>query len=450
MRHCGACNNDCRNLTLHPESTNAVAYCEGGACKRICLAGWWDWDNDYDGVGPATGCESPCTYTGPEVCDGLDNDCDGLVDNGLTTPPNFCNQTGACLNSSPQCTTFGPASPLDSGDGASQLSAWAINGATEDNTSRGLLDVTVTSSGTDWVVSLYVDASAPTTLVLQGSISGSAGGVVTLTGQNGSGLGGSVTLAVNPQLDTSIALQVPIKAWVCNYGSEVEVAGLNQVASVETRCDGLDNNCDGMTDETFEPTLGEPCEDSNLGECRGHGEYRCNALGDGLECFITTPGQTPGPETCNGLDDNCNGDIDEGAPDDVVSIITSAGPPAVGYRIYRYEAAHPDATVADGGKMNHRACSKPNVVPWRNVTWVEAEAACQAADPVLHLCTEAEWERACAGASGWSTPTVRPPSTRTRATARTTTTTARRPTRTSSSRPGQPSAVRRNRRPRSA
>jgi Notch-like protein len=34
---------------------------------------------------PANGCEYECTASGPEVCDGRDNDCDGTTDNGINT-----------------------------------------------------------------------------------------------------------------------------------------------------------------------------------------------------------------------------------------------------------------------------------------------------------------------------------------------------------------------------
>jgi hypothetical protein len=47
-----------------------------------------------------------------------------------------------------------------------------------------------------------------------------------------------------------------------------------------------------------------------VGECARTGQYVCKADGTGTECNAT-PG-TPTPEVCDGLDNNCNGIIDDG------------------------------------------------------------------------------------------------------------------------------------------
>jgi hypothetical protein len=76
-------------------------------------------------------------------------------------------------------------------------------------------------------------------------------------------------------------------------------------------CNGLDDDCDGAVDEDF-PGLGDPCDDGLLGACNGTGAYACNGAEDGIECVIDMPGVSPSTEICNDLDDNCNGAIDEG------------------------------------------------------------------------------------------------------------------------------------------
>ena len=70
-------------------------------------------------------------------------------------------------------------------------------------------------------------------------------------------------------------------------------------------CDGIDNNCDGSADEN-DPGGGGQCFNSvpGVGTCAG--VTQCT---DGQ---IVCNGQQPAPEVCfNGLDDDCDGAVDE-------------------------------------------------------------------------------------------------------------------------------------------
>lgn len=71
-------------------------------------------------------------------------------------------------------------------------------------------------------------------------------------------------------------------------------------------CNGLDDNCDGTIDEGFD--LGNPCI-VGVGACQNSGVKVCTGDGQGTECSATAG--SPGTEVCNGLDDDCDGDIDE-------------------------------------------------------------------------------------------------------------------------------------------
>jgi Putative metal-binding motif len=77
------------------------------------------------------------------------------------------------------------------------------------------------------------------------------------------------------------------------------------------KCNSLDDDCDGKIDEDF-PGLGVACDDGEKGVCKGAGAIACNAAQNGTECKLSAQGGTPGTETCNSLDDDCDGKVDEG------------------------------------------------------------------------------------------------------------------------------------------
>ncbi len=78
-------------------------------------------------------------------------------------------------------------------------------------------------------------------------------------------------------------------------------------APPEDVCDGQDDDCDGTVDETF-ANLGEPCE-AGLGQCLDQGAIVCTADGAGTMCDAIAG--DPAAETCNALDDDCDGALDE-------------------------------------------------------------------------------------------------------------------------------------------
>lgn len=93
-----------------------------------------------------------------------------------------------------------------------------------------------------------------------------------------------------------------IGEYVCGSDGVTECTGTPP--SVEV-CNNIDDDCDGLIDENIG---GEPCDLSNsYGTCKGKAE----CIGGKLVC----QGSYPSPEVCNGIDDNCNGKTDEGYSD---------------------------------------------------------------------------------------------------------------------------------------
>lgn len=76
-------------------------------------------------------------------------------------------------------------------------------------------------------------------------------------------------------------------------------------------CDGFDNDCDGTIDQ-FWPLAGTPCVDG-VGACEAVGVFVCNQDGSGIECGAQ-PGN-PSPEICDGIDNDCDGIVDQDWPE---------------------------------------------------------------------------------------------------------------------------------------
>ncbi|MGE0784743.1 MAG: MopE-related protein [Sandaracinaceae bacterium] len=95
--NCGMCGRTC-------SFAHGFAACMMGSCQLVgCAPGYVDDDGN-----PTNGCEYACSYTGAEICDGRDNDCNtSTTEAALPPPPNFCNPNGVCAGTTPVCTGTG-------------------------------------------------------------------------------------------------------------------------------------------------------------------------------------------------------------------------------------------------------------------------------------------------------------------------------------------------------
>ena len=451
---CDGLDNDCNGETDEGDPGG------GGRCDNgtgTCLQGV-----DHCVAG-ALACQGAVGPSG-EICDGLDNDCDGVIDNGLsnlgacgTSSVGAC-KLGllACTGGTTVCTgavapTFELCNQVDDDcDGkvdedyntqTDPQNCGACGNVCGSNLAAGGNAVWACSTGQCVIASCKAGFHDDNNSAADGcefgqcfvtgqevcdGLDNDCDGVIdeqpaigappAICATRGECAG---TVATCPCANTPTATGCPVPGgWTCHYPTTVQTDASGNIVA-ETICDGKDNDCNGTIDD-HQPqvshqdgTVASPqsCNDGKIGTCEGVGQFQCddgsfagstpggNLPGPAV-CDITSPGAAPGAETCNGRDDDCDGFVDEGAPDAMVSVKDGSG--TVLFQIYAFEASHPDATAGSGGLLGNRSCSRSNVLPWTAVTEDQAAAACAAAGK--RLCTSAEWQLACAGTAGLSYP----------------------------------------------
>ena len=91
--------------------------------------------------------------------------------------------------------------------------------------------------------------------------------------------------------------------WLCGY------AALPAYEASETTCDGKDNDCDGKTDEAVQP---KPTDCKRQGVCAGLAAPECKGE-SGWDCgYVAAPDYEATETKCDGLDNDCDGQADSG------------------------------------------------------------------------------------------------------------------------------------------
>ncbi|NTX01861.1 MopE-related protein [Myxococcus sp. CA040A] len=265
------------------------------------LVGAWYRDADGDGHGDATqsthACARPNGYVSTagdcndanasikpgatEVCDSVDNNCSGSVDEGLTTQAWYRDADGdgygTASNSQQKCGQ--PSGYVSTAGDCNDANASIRPGVAEvcdsvDNNCNGATDEGTTST-------FYRDADGD--------------------GYGNAGL---------PTQACSAPAGYVVNATDCNDASASVRPGANEA------CDGLDNNCNGSVDEGVRSTFYRDADGDGYGNagmstqaCSTPAGYVVNAT----DCNDASASIRPGAnEACDGLDNNCNGSVDEG------------------------------------------------------------------------------------------------------------------------------------------
>lgn len=405
-------------------------------------------------------CGGACTgFIGPiaEVCDAIDNDCDGQVDDGLMLgacnvpipPP--AGATSPCKAGVSVCTSgvqtcqgsVGPSSSVDACgidsncDGAltgqpnfqtDVTNCGSCGNNCYNNTVFSVWGCTAGMCVFQGCQNGYYDLDGNNTceyacsfLSAQEACNGQDDncngmvdeGVIKPTPVQVCGVS---TTATSPECTTGVTVSCVAGAWQCAFPAGVCTGGCS--ANDET-CDLLDNDCDGQLNENV-ANYGKPCASDDLnpnpgdGACRTTGTILCNG-GSGTICSAvkancaTLPGGCT--ELCDGLDNDCDGLKDEvytakgtNAAFFVKPAVTRISPTRW---IYSYEASRPTATTTSPGSGNGyqtlaplgvtldktSACSAPSKLPWFNVTPAEVEQTCTAMGG--SICAVNDWTSAC-------------------------------------------------------
>jgi hypothetical protein len=300
---CGsACTSWNANTATHPADPETACQQGVGQCSngvQSCSGGLW-----------GTSCVGE---TGPsvELCNGLDDDCDGFTDNN---PNDFASNT-LQRKMDPLCM------------------AWTGTGKNTCQAGVGQCRSAVQTCSAPETWSATSSEIGPSTELCNGLDDDCDGFTDNTVGTSANG-----TLSATCDSMCAATSGCIADTGQCQSGSEACAIGtwgscMNEIGPTAEVCNGLDDNCDGYTDNApggGNNSLTQPCSsactswDSDAGMHPGDPETNCRpGVGqcrNGTQSCSGTwgacAGETgPTAEVCNGLDDDCDGYTDNEAGD---------------------------------------------------------------------------------------------------------------------------------------
>jgi hypothetical protein len=340
------CNDE--DAAIHPDASevcNGVDDdCDGETDEDAGDAStlWADADNDGYGDPEAalTACEHPAGYLDDssdcddndpsvhpqavELCNGVDDDCDGETDEDATDPSTWCldadadgfGDPGTCTQACDQPTGWvEDATDCDDGDAAVNPAATELCNGVDDDCD-GAVDEDDAADAPTW----YADADAD-------------------------GYGDAAT--------TTQACAQP-SGHVADRTDCDDADGAVNPAVTEL-CNGVDDDCDGVSDEddaADAPTWYADADADSYGDASSS-QPACSqptgTVADDTDCDDSDASVHPGAEEyCDGVDDDCDGSVDEGSAIDAVSFYADLDADGFGDPATATAAcSQPDDHVAD-------------------------------------------------------------------------------------------------------
>lgn len=294
---CDGVDDDCDGRTDEAFVTQA-SHCGVGACAATgatqCVAGAID-----------SSCAPGQPGANDATCNRVDDDCNGSVDEDASPQSIVCG-VGACTaNGTRQCV-----------NGALVDSCTPGTSTSTDNVCNAIDDDCDERSDEDYaalMTSCGVGACAS-----QGQTSCVSGAVTNSCQPGNPALSDAACNGVDDDCDGRMdedAMPVTVQCGIgaclrtgsvdCMDGAQQNHCAPAEPLADDSSCNGVDDDCDGPIDENYVPQV----VSCGSGACAATGTTSCVAGNESVSCTAGTAGSQD--SVCNGIDDDCNGEVDE-------------------------------------------------------------------------------------------------------------------------------------------